>query len=68
MKVGDLVRHKWSQKKPMLGTIIEAYLDIEVANETVSLYKVVWSGAGLDTCFEKNLILVNSVDDESEEL
>jgi len=68
MKVGDLVRHKWNQKKPVLGTIIEVYLDIEVANETVSLYKVVWSGAGLDTCFEKNLILVNSVDNKREEL
>ena len=69
MKVGDLVKHRYNQPaSPMLGTILEAYLDIPDGNKgtITSLFTVAWSGAGLDTCFEKNLILVNSADDRKE--
>ena len=69
MKVGDLVKHRYNQPdSPMLGTILEAYLDIPDDNKgtIMSLFTVAWAGAGLDTCFEKNLILVNSVDDRKE--
>ena len=69
MKVGDLVKHRYNQPdSPMLGTILEAYLDIPDDNKgtIASLFTVAWAGAGLDTCFEKNLILVNSVDDRKE--
>ena len=69
MKVGDLVKHRYNQPdSPMLGTILEAYLDIPDGNKgtIASLFTVAWAGAGLDTCFEKNLILVNSADDRKE--
>ena len=69
MKVGDLVKHRYNQPdSPMLGTILEAYLDIPDGNKgtITSLFTVAWAGAGLDACFEKNLILVNSVDDKEE--
>jgi len=69
MKVGDLVKHRYNQPdSPMLGTILEAYLDIPDGNKgtITSLFTVAWAGAALDTCFEKNLILVNSVDDRKE--
>ena len=69
MKVGDLVKHRYNQPdSPMLGTILEAYLDIPDGNKgtITSLFTVAWVGAGLDTCFEKNLILVNSADDRKE--
>tara|TARA_R110000772_G_scaffold182680_1_gene293952 strand:+ start:727 stop:936 length:210 start_codon:yes stop_codon:yes gene_type:complete len=69
MKVGDLVKHRYNQPdSPMLGTILEAYFDIPDGNKgtITSLFTVAWSGAGLDTCFEKNLILVNSADDKKE--
>ena len=70
MKVGDLVKHRYNQpKSPMLGTILEAYLDIPdgfYKGTITSLFTVAWAGAGLDTCFEKNLILVNSADDKKE--
>ena len=70
MKVGDLVKHRYNQPdSPMLGTILEAYLDIpfdRLKGTITSLFTVAWSGAGLDTCFEKNLVLVNSADDKKE--
>ena len=69
MKVGDLVKHRYNQpNSPMLGTILEVYPDIPDGNKgtIMSLFTVAWSDAGLDTCFEKNLILVNSVDDKEE--
>ena len=67
MKVGDLVKHRYNQPdSPMLGTILEAYLDIPDGNKGTNIFTVAWSDAGLDTCFEKNLILVNSVDDKKE--
>ena len=72
MKVGDLVKHRYNQPdSPMLGTILEAYLDIPDGNKGAitslfNIFTVAWAGAGLDTCFEKNLILVNSVDDKKE--
>ena len=74
MRVGDLVKHRYNQPDPpMLGTILEAYLDIPDNNKgsrnkgtIASLFTVAWAGAGLDTCFEKNLILVNSADDRKE--
>ena len=69
MKVGDLVKHRYNQPdSPMLGTILEAYPDIPDGNKGTipSLFTVAWSGAGLDTCFEKNLILVNSADNKKE--
>ena len=71
MKVGDLVKHRYNQPaSPMLGTILEAYLDIPDLDGNkgtiTSLFTVAWAGAGLDACFEKNLILVNSVDDKGE--
>ena len=67
MKVGDLVKHRYNQPdSPMLGTILEAYLDIPDGNKGTNIFTVAWAGAGLDTCFEKNLILVNSVDDKEE--
>ena len=69
MKVGDLVKHRYNQPaSPMLGTILEAYPDIPDGNKgtITSLFTVAWAGAGLDTCFEKNLILVNSADDRKE--
>ena len=71
MKVGDLVKHRYNQPdSPMLGTILEAYLDIPDLDSNkgtiISLFTVAWAGAGLDTCFEKNLILVNSADDRKE--
>jgi len=69
MKVGDLVKHRYNQPdSPVLGTILEAYLNIPDNNKgtITSLFTVAWSGAGLDTCFEKNLILVNSADDRKE--
>ena len=71
MKVGDLVKHRYNQPdSPMLGTILEAYLDIPDGNKgtitSLNIFTVAWSGAGLDTCFEKNLILVNSADDRKE--
>ena len=69
MRVGDLVKHRYNQPdSPMLGTILEAYPDIPDGNKgtIASLFTVAWAGAGLDTCFEKNLILVNSADDRKE--
>jgi hypothetical protein len=55
----------------MLGTILEAYLDIPDGNKgtitsLANIFTVAWAGAGLDTCFEKNLVLVNSADDKKE--
>jgi hypothetical protein len=52
----------------MLGTILKAHRDAWADDKgtIVSLFTVAWASAGLDTCFEKNLILVNSVDDKKE--
>jgi hypothetical protein len=69
MKVGDLVKHRYNQPaSPMLGTILKAHRDAWADDKgtIVSLFAVAWTDAGLDTCFEKNLILVNSVDDKGE--